>query len=605
MRLAVLVLAPLGLLAQGPPGAASPCDHTAAYSPCELVFDLPANDAAAHPDPYAGVELRIEFRSPHQHTYAMPGYWDGGRRMVVRFSPVEAGEWNYRVASNIAAWNGQEGSFTAAASKAPGFVRPAEVHHWAYTERNLAHLWMGATEMRFATMDEAAFRAVADARAAQKFNHLRGLALGEAPEDAYPAGGLPNVAYFQRLDQRIRYLNQAGMVADLVLASRPSVLARLFPGREDRRRFVRYMAARYAAMNVTWQGVGEFEGDVDGRALLKEVGGVLKESDPYQHPRTSGARVTSAPLLDDGWMDFAAYGPGADGSVGAIEHQLYAVPCVNLDVGYGSPDADGFRHRLWNATMDGQYPTYANPGGAPNADAPGTRAMTAWFDFMSATRHWELEPYFDVDGGRAVALEDSEYIVYVEKPGPLEVQVEKHSYDVFWMNPATGDTVKDKKSFSGDHFTGAPPDKSHDWVLHLVRPGRLASLARDYRFESRDSEEGSRALPIVLQEVEISPEKVPFEIEQLPSDLSLTVPAPYSVKIVKQTRATRSMMWLWSAEATSEGQGYRVLATAQSGRLRPPAGMAKALPATLLLRLYGMNGNGKVYLLTKGCQLTP
>src|ERR1039458_9817764 len=144
LRLAVVVLAPLGLLAQGPPGAASPCDHTAAYSPCELVFDLPANDAAAHHDLYAGVELRIEFRSPHQHTYAMPGYWDGGRRMVVRFSPVEAGEWNYRVASNIAAWNGQEGSFTAAASKAPGFVRPAEVHHWAYTERNLAHLWMGA-----------------------------------------------------------------------------------------------------------------------------------------------------------------------------------------------------------------------------------------------------------------------------------------------------------------------------------------------------------------------------------------------------------------------------------------------------------------------------
>jgi hypothetical protein len=33
--------------------------------------------------------------------------------------------------------------------------------------------------------------------------------------------------------------------------------------------------------------------------------------------------------------------------------------------------------------------------------------------------------------------------------------------------------------------------------------------------------------------------------------------------------------------------------------------MAKDLPATLLVRLYGMNANGKVYLLTKGCQLTP
>ena len=51
--------------------------------------------------------------------------------------------------------------------------------------------------------------------------------------------------------------------------------------------------------------------------------------------------------------------------------------------------------------MDGQYVTYAGSG-------PGAKQMTVWFDFMSDTRHWELEPYFDVDGGThvAVVLED-------------------------------------------------------------------------------------------------------------------------------------------------------------------------------------------------------
>ncbi len=66
----------------------------------------------------------------------------------------------------------------------------------------------------------------------------------------------------------------------------------------------------------------------------------------YQHPRSSGARITSAPLLDDGWMDFAAYG-NTDDNVGAIEHQLYAVPSVNLQI--GGADAATARHRLWNA----------------------------------------------------------------------------------------------------------------------------------------------------------------------------------------------------------------------------------------------------------------
>jgi hypothetical protein len=35
------------------------------------------------------------------------------------------------------------------------------------------------------------------------------------------------------------------------------------------------------------------------------------------------------------------------------------------------------------------------------ADAANAKAMSVWFDVLSGTRHWELEPYFDLDGGRA------------------------------------------------------------------------------------------------------------------------------------------------------------------------------------------------------------
>ena len=94
--------------------------------------------------------------------------------------------------------------------------------------------------------------------------------------------------------------------------------------------------------------------------------------------------------------------------------------------------------------MDGDYPTYFNTGtaGAGNIpvdarylDSPGAKAMTAWYKLFAGSRHWELEPYFDVDGGRAVAIPEKqipicdgsldkdiissvEYIVYVEKPRP-------------------------------------------------------------------------------------------------------------------------------------------------------------------------------------------
>jgi len=622
MRLAaaLLGLVPFGLWGQAPavgsntPSNNTPCNNTPAYSPCELVFELSDADRALHPDPYKTVELRVEFRSPRHHTYAMPGYWDGGGRIVVRFSPTEGGSWDYRLAGNVAAWDGKIGSFTAASSGSPGFLRAANVHHWAYTEKNAAgldqaHLWMGATEMRFAFLDDAGFRAIADARAAQKFNHLRGLLLGTGPDAAFQSADSPNLAQFQRLDQRVRYLNEKGITADLILGG-DSQLAKVFPTWEQRRRFIRYVVARYAAMHVTWQGVEHFEDVPDGRALLKEIGALLKQLDPFQHPRGAGAHVTSAPLLDDGWMDYAAYGT-SDDNLGAIEHQLFAVPSVNLalgreDSGAGKQgpddlDAAAFRHRVWNASMDGQYLTYANTGssatGTPGqyANSPGAKQMTVWFDLMSDTRHWELEPYFDVDGGRALALEDTEYVIYIEKPGPLELTVEKHGYEVYWINPINGEVTKGKK-FSGEHFTGEAPDRSHDWVLHVVREGHLESMNKSYKFESRE---------IVLQELESNSPKVPFAIVRPTEDFSVKLPPPFEAKITRDTRATRSMMWLWTGNVAADGQGYRVIATGPKGVMQSLSGIARNYPATFHLRLYGMNANGKVYELDRGLQLNP
>lgn len=599
MRLATffLALVPMAMPAQTPPAPAapSPCSNTPAYKVCELPFELSGKDAAGHPKPYVSVELKVEFRSPRRRTYAMPAFWNGGGRMLVRFAPTEAGDWDYHVTSNIADWNDKTGSFTVAASESPGFLRPANVHHWAYTEKastglDQPHLWMGANAMQFASLDDAAFRSLADARAAQKFNHLRGLVLGgTAP--AYSGADAPNLEYFQRLDQRVQYLNEKGIIADLVLAGGNGALTKTLPDYQQRRRFVRFVVARYAAMNITWQGLEKFEDYPDGRALIKELGLALKELDPYQHPRTSGAAVTSTPLLDDGWMTFATQGAVND-SLGSIEHQLYAVPFIGVgDSGPAAAGADAARHRLWNTTMNGQYAAIANDATDPAA----ARTMTAWFDFLKDTRYWELEPYFDVDGGRAVALEDVEYVVYIEKPGPLELTVEKHGYDIYWINPADGEATRGKK-FSGEHFTGEPPDRSHDWVLHVVREGRVEGMNRSFKFESRE---------IVLQEVEANTPKVPFAIEAPKGAISVSKPTPYAAKMTRESRATRSMMWLWMGEVAADQQGRRVLATSQKGDMQAPKDIAKNYPATMHLRLYGMNANGKVYELDSGLQINP
>jgi Domain of unknown function (DUF5060) len=70
--------------------AQEPCNNTPVFSPCEMTFELNAQDATAHPNPYATVEIRAEFRSPRHRTFLLPAYWDGGSRMVIRFPPRRA-----------------------------------------------------------------------------------------------------------------------------------------------------------------------------------------------------------------------------------------------------------------------------------------------------------------------------------------------------------------------------------------------------------------------------------------------------------------------------------------------------------------------------------
>ena len=85
----LLALAPLAAWAQ------APCPPVPAYSPCDLVFELDDAEAAAHRAPYQTVQLRAEVKSPRFKTYLLPAFWDGGRRLVIRFAPTEAGAWDY------------------------------------------------------------------------------------------------------------------------------------------------------------------------------------------------------------------------------------------------------------------------------------------------------------------------------------------------------------------------------------------------------------------------------------------------------------------------------------------------------------------------------
>ena len=76
--------------------------------------------------------------------------------------------------------------------------------------------------------------------------------------------------------------------------------------------------------------------------------------------------------------------------------------------------------------------------------------MRTWFKLMSDTRHWEFEPFFDVDGARAMGLDNVEYVLYAEQPGTVEISFsEERKYNPRWINPRTGE-ITDLKDVKQD-----------------------------------------------------------------------------------------------------------------------------------------------------------
>ena len=532
-----------------------------AWSTCDLIFELSPDEDTTR------TELRVEFRSPHRDTLAIQGFRQAPGRWVVRVAPTSAGEWDYRITTSVDLLDGRVGHMTATESDAPGFVQTALSHHFQTQGNLLQHLWMGAEVGDFSQLPVEDFTDILKVRRAEGFTHLQVVIETDTDLDAAA--------------ERIRAINDQGFVADLVLPVPEG-------SRRQREGQIAETVARFCAFNITWAGIPAFETIPeelgDGWELAREVSEVIAANDPYHHPLTSQAQTTSASLLGDPNdpevpMTMVSYGT-VDPNIGAVEHQFYHLPALNTAI--------ASRADLWNATMNGQYP-------ASSTEGPGAaQEMRAWADLMGEARYWNLEPYFDLDGGRALAYPALEYIVYVQEPGPVELHVEKHGYDVLWMDPATGERIE-AKGFNEDVFSTEPPPGDHDWVLRVSREGKKKDLLNDLKFD---------ALVPPVQEVETRASETPYEIVSPTENLSLRIANFYELKVTRGSRATRDLLVEWTAELATGRGGFRVVGTGQSGQLQLPKILTEQGPGVLSLRVQLLNAYGKAYFVDRAVRLT-
>lgn len=414
------------------------------------VFEAAFEAAGQYANPYTDLEAEAEVTLPGGQKHVVPLFWDGDQTWKLRISPDLAGAWRYTVRSKDTGLDGKSGTFTCVASDRRGSIQPQAgfSHHFQY--QNGEPMWfMGDTAWGLFTdsKEEQHDRAKAEAylrtRAAQGFNVVHSMLLSEAGWGN--SGGLPwvdlgreklNPRYWREVEERIAYANSQSIVVGLALAwgdkRRQEPFAwRRFPDTEARKRYARYIAARYGAYDVYFIVSGEWHAEVRARsstpdaikAEFIEIGDAIAAADPHDrmiaiHPMTQQGSVRE--FNDAAWMAFGDYQQNyRDLHARLLLSREFNKPLVNAEYGYhlrdssgdGKPDKDNstslesIRRASWDIVMAGAYlvtgfgTTYFGGNRDPgpfNLDAPQNddweRQIGFIKQFFTGLDWWTLEP---------------------------------------------------------------------------------------------------------------------------------------------------------------------------------------------------------------------
>jgi hypothetical protein len=304
----------------------------------EFVFHA----ARRHADPFNEVTLDAVFTDPDGHEHRIPAFWDGGTTWKVRYASGQTGTHTFRTQCSDHADVGLdkvEGSVKVDRYRGdnPLFVHgPVKVgrdhRHLAYAGGKpffwLGDTWWMGLAQRLRWPDE--FQALTSDRVGKGFTVVQ-IVAGLYPdmfafdprganEAGFPwtghAGDPPtfeaiNPAYFDRADERIRFLVDHGITPCIVGA-----WGYFMPwmGVDRMEKHWRYLIARYGAMPVVWCAAGEanlpwylvkgFAYD-DREQVHKwtEVLRYIRATDPFHRPLTIHPtainRYTSRHATDD------------------------------------------------------------------------------------------------------------------------------------------------------------------------------------------------------------------------------------------------------------------------------------------------------------------
>lgn len=365
-------------------------------------FETSFKATGQYTNPYTDLQASAVIRRPDGKERTLGLFWDGADVWKLRISPDLVGQWQFKVSSIDEGLDGQTGQFTCVQAQRKGSIQPMPgfSHHFAYQDGTPFLFWADTAWALY--QDEASEKLNRDAvfhyideRAGQGINVMHSMLLQEAGwgnrgGDPFESMGNQtlNPAYWQEIDVRLRYLNDKGVIGGLVLAwgdkrKQEPFAWRLFPDVEARKRYARYIAARYSAYDVYFLVSGEWHAEIRTRDNVTEqqirdefieIGNALHESDAHNrmigiHPMTRLGSVREFNQAE--WMSFGDYQQNyRELHARILESRAGNGPMVNSEYGYFLRDSnsdgvvdkdnsfspDAMRYATWDIVMAGGYP---------------------------------------------------------------------------------------------------------------------------------------------------------------------------------------------------------------------------------------------------------
>jgi len=246
-----------------------------------------------------------------------------------------------------------------------------------------------------------------------------------------------------------------------------------------RKAVLRYWIARLAPWwNVTWNLAGEWD-ELMKPEELDELGGFVKENDPWKHPLTSHALGTT---VDRPWVDFRVQQFTAGTSADAVKNAERAIadwsgkPVFAFETSWeavpGKLSADGVRTGAWGSALGGAFYLYAEcfEPSLTFGDGAAFPFVEILEDFLGGLEYWRLKPANGRVNQGSLCLADPgrEYVVYRQRGGEISLDLAGSSgeFGIEWIDPRTGARKSGGVVAGGARIDLQCPD-GKDWAVRV------------------------------------------------------------------------------------------------------------------------------------------